>query len=263
MRFEVKDNTVYANGEKVVGTIGKTYPETEVYNDEYYVVGVHDENQNCYAYLEKVFVGDMKTGVYALVRAWERIGNNSDNYNSKVSKLQSIRQLEGSKSKFVIDSYYTQDNGMYVYVNAHNVLAPAVKPLTVVRPDLIDVGGGKMSVDINDIASCFNYEVCSDMSVIMDLKYDVSRRQMIRWPYFTAQYDIFKLVGNFGCGNGDFYLQKENSMSTGSFVMRSNSFARFEENLVKELRKCIKQMIPNHPQVIEDSFFNTDDIIIR
>ena len=211
---------------------GKEYLASD---EKYLLIGVHNDNPNCYQYLEKIIVYDMETEDYKLIKIWGAIG--SPRYNEN-SKLISVTYENGN---FVVKSPIKT-----AYVFPQVIMAEDIKPNTIVSPEL----------DLTKMETCFDYEIMEDMAILMTLKEEVPMTQFLKWHGFNMDYNAFKIWGAFYGGQS--YLMFVNTKTGKSWTVSYGNSTTMTSGEVWQrkdtLLECIKKIVPTHPQVREHCY---------
>ncbi len=226
--IEIKNDGLYINN-NLVTSMDKVYKNLRAENDNYICMGIHAENPGCYKYLDKVLLIEKRTGKYEFVNVSKVIGD--QRHFDEESKLIKVAC---SGDNFIVASSIAKAI-VYPYV----LFDESLKEGDIVKPKL----------DMSKPETYFNYEVCTDEDVIITLKKEVPKAQLLRLPGFNMTYDTFKFSGaiiNYGQSSlmfVDSTTGQSWSVSYGhSTTMTTDEVWKCKNFLVN----CMLKAIPTH-----------------
>lgn len=228
----IKGNSIYYNNEKIFLDSRTTPYKIRAANEKYEVVGLHSYNPGCYKYLEEALIINKETGEYKILRLWPVLGKN---YNDEGSKLEKITK---AKNGFIVIS----QNGKG-FINPEVVFGKAVKVGDTINP----------KYDPGKLETYFIYEICHGNDVLMTLKEEVPRTQLLRWPGFDLSYNAFKFSGIGAMQSSLAFINTENNHCWSIDWGNSTTLTSDEVwKKKKELYRCMKTVIPTHPGLRDD-----------
>lgn len=239
----VKDGDVYIGQKKVFSSeSGRADREKKSYayndlragSDDYELIGIHGSNPGNYKYLDSVLVVDKKTEKHHMLRLWPVIGGS---HYGEESKLQYLCNKE--------NVFYASSSSGKAVVRPDFIFTPPMAAKEIVSPAL----------DINKPETYFDYENCDNNDIIISLKKEVPRTQLLRLPGFNLSYNLFK----FERGVIDYgYLLFVDTDTNKSWQISWGSSTSMVCDTVWDQRdflvECMKKVIPNHPRIRESVY---------
>lgn len=176
----VNDEVIYNVGERFARE-GKytafVQEDSQIQNDNYFAIIVHDCNPGCYENLDRVIVVNRKTGQHDEVKYWACFKDDIKN-----SSLRGPVLLD-----------FTEDGNIEVSNSYSRTLI--IKP-AIMFGDAPKVGDCiSPTFERSKPYTWFDYQIGEQNDIIIKRKKNVSREMLIELPGFDYNYDAFKLSG--------------------------------------------------------------------
>ena len=240
MRITANQKGISVDGKLVFENTQERYVYKDIHltTKDYALYGVHGENPHCYPYLDKVFVLNKATGESQIVNVFEQISDKS--YKIPLATIEKL-----DKDTFIAIG----ETGKKAIIDAKLMFTPELKVGDTISP----------TYDKEKLETYFDYYIGEGSepdkpSVLMTLKDDVPRTNLLRFNGLSLEYDIFKFSGNiYNYGTSALMMcdSKENSSWTIHWGHSTTLTSEEIWDRRNTLRQCLEKMTPNLPQVKE------------
>lgn len=226
-----KDVRFFIGGEEAdLADLSMPYPHlfATTGSGRFTAIGLHGETPSESPYLEKILLVSNATGAWAVVPVYGILGKDEN------GKLESLEAM------FEEEFWFRSRGGTCGVVRADLVFMESVEMGAFSRP------AGDPATQLEAL---LDFQIGEELSIVMTLRDDVPRKELLRFRGFGLEFDCFKLWGI--SGEAPYYecLALFGDSETNAQVSDRLTVSRTGryDQMVESLLECASRVFPNHP----------------